>query len=339
MPRNATGDWKMPRNGSGVYSKPAGTTFVPNTVIESSKVNQVIDDLVADANAARPVTAGGTGGNSVAAAQSELSIDNKVVYVQKSANYTAITTDNNAVLFFSASATMALTAAATLGANWHVTIIADGGAVTIDPNGSEIINGAETLVIPAGTSCEIICSGTDFKARYGSMGGLVPIGKKVDLAGINQVDWLNLAEYAYLELRVAARANLSATSGLLFGRVSLDNGATFKSDPTDYAYSYWGQEGTASSSLATAGATYLAFTKEQINTASLIMMNMRMGNFNKASTSMFECKSNFVRLSGSERQELNYGYYGGSFIKNAFRFGCNGSSFSEGFAQLFGIRG
>lgn len=54
----------MPRNGSGVYSKPAGTTFVPNTVIESAKVNQVIDDLVADANAARPITAGGTGATS-----------------------------------------------------------------------------------------------------------------------------------------------------------------------------------------------------------------------------------------------------------------------------------
>lgn len=329
----------MPRNGSGIYSKPAGTTFVPNTVIESAKVNEVIDDLVADANAARPITAGGTGGNSISSAQSSLSVDNKVVYVSKSADYTAVAGDNNAVLFFSSGATLTLSAASTLGVNWHVTVIVDNGSVTVDPNGSETINGSTTVVIPSGTTCEIICSGTDFKARYSFMGGLVPIGRRVDLAGINQVDWLNLGEYTYLELRVAARANLSATSGLLYGRVSLDNGATFKSDPTDYAYSYWGQEGTASSSLATVGATYLAFTKEQINTASLIMMNMRMGNFNKASTSMFECKSNFVRLAGSERQELNYGYYGGSFIKNAFRFGCNGAAFSEGFAQLFGIRG
>ncbi|MGI8397809.1 hypothetical protein ACRYWZ_15660 [Agrobacterium deltaense] len=54
----------MPRNGSGVYSKPAGTTAVPNTTIESAKFNQVVDDLVQDANFARPVNAGGTGGNS-----------------------------------------------------------------------------------------------------------------------------------------------------------------------------------------------------------------------------------------------------------------------------------
>lgn len=64
----------------------------------------------------------------------------------------------------------AMTAAATLGANWHITVIADGGAVTIDPNGSETINGSATLLLPAGTTCEIICSGTDFKARLSTMG-------------------------------------------------------------------------------------------------------------------------------------------------------------------------
>lgn len=35
----------MPRNGSGVYSKPAGTTAVPNTVIESADFNSFADDV------------------------------------------------------------------------------------------------------------------------------------------------------------------------------------------------------------------------------------------------------------------------------------------------------
>lgn len=62
----------MPRNGSGVYSKPAGTTFVPNTVIESSKVNSLADDIAADLNTARPIVAGGTGGTTAAAARTSL---------------------------------------------------------------------------------------------------------------------------------------------------------------------------------------------------------------------------------------------------------------------------
>ena len=56
----------MPRNGSGIYSKPAGTTAVASTTIESAKYNSVIDDLVTDANTPRPVVAGGTGATSLA---------------------------------------------------------------------------------------------------------------------------------------------------------------------------------------------------------------------------------------------------------------------------------
>lgn len=50
----------MPRNGSGVYSAD-WVNASPNTTIESAKQNAMVADLVADANAARPITAGGTG--------------------------------------------------------------------------------------------------------------------------------------------------------------------------------------------------------------------------------------------------------------------------------------
>lgn len=58
----------MPRNISGIYSKPAGTTAVPGTPIESTKYNSTIDDIAADLNMARPITAGGTGATSAPAA-------------------------------------------------------------------------------------------------------------------------------------------------------------------------------------------------------------------------------------------------------------------------------
>lgn len=51
----------MPRNGSNVYSKPAGTAAVPGELITSDQFNRTVDDLVADANLPRPVAAGGTG--------------------------------------------------------------------------------------------------------------------------------------------------------------------------------------------------------------------------------------------------------------------------------------
>lgn len=153
----------MPRNGSGVMSKPAGTTAVANTTIESAKFNQVVDDIIQDLNDARPVSAGGTGGTSAAAARSNLGTDASVVLASKSTGYSAVPSDNNAVLRFSAAATLSLAAAATLGASWHCWVVADGGAVVIDPNGSETVDGSTTVTLPNGYACLLICDGTGFR--------------------------------------------------------------------------------------------------------------------------------------------------------------------------------
>jgi hypothetical protein len=64
----------MPRDGGGVYSKPAGTAAVASTTIESVKYNATIDDLVSDANAARPVSAGGTGAVNASDARTNLGV-------------------------------------------------------------------------------------------------------------------------------------------------------------------------------------------------------------------------------------------------------------------------
>jgi hypothetical protein len=95
-------------------------------------------------------------------AQSRSGLDGKVVYSAKVTNYTAVANDNNAVLRFTAAATLTLTAAATLATNWHITVFADGGDVTIDPNGAETIDGATTLIVPNGSSVYVICNGSNF---------------------------------------------------------------------------------------------------------------------------------------------------------------------------------
>ncbi|MBY5727777.1 hypothetical protein HFO31_30460 [Rhizobium leguminosarum] len=91
-------------------------------------------------------------------------VDGKVVYAAKAGNYTALATDNNAVHRYTATATVTLTAAATLAANWHYTIIADGAVVTIDPNAAELINGAGTLILQDGQTAFVFCDGSAFYA-------------------------------------------------------------------------------------------------------------------------------------------------------------------------------
>lgn len=66
----------MSRDGSGVYSKPAGTTAVSGTTIASAQFNSAIDDLVQDANVARPIVAGGTGAPNLSGVKANLEIPN-----------------------------------------------------------------------------------------------------------------------------------------------------------------------------------------------------------------------------------------------------------------------
>lgn len=84
----------------------------------------------------------------------------------KSASYTQIAGDLETTILFTGAATYDLLAAATAG-NQFVVVVSStgGGAVTIDPAGAELINGAATYVFSgAGAKVLIKCSGTAWTA-------------------------------------------------------------------------------------------------------------------------------------------------------------------------------
>lgn len=72
--------------------------------------------------------------------------------------------DHNQLWRVTGNATINLTAAATLTAGWALWVLADGGTATIDPAGSEQINGATTLALSPGNAALIICTATAFRA-------------------------------------------------------------------------------------------------------------------------------------------------------------------------------
>lgn len=57
----------MPRNSSKQFSLPAGSLAQPNTTVRSAPYNTAMQDVAADLNTPRPVSAGGTGVTSAAA--------------------------------------------------------------------------------------------------------------------------------------------------------------------------------------------------------------------------------------------------------------------------------
>lgn len=64
----------MPRNGSGVYSLPPGYEATTGQTAAATQHNDPLEDLKNDANAARPIVAGGTGATSASAARTNLGL-------------------------------------------------------------------------------------------------------------------------------------------------------------------------------------------------------------------------------------------------------------------------
>ncbi|ACP24927.1 hypothetical protein NGR_c11420 [Sinorhizobium fredii NGR234] len=101
----------MPRTG-GIYSAPAGTKGTPGNTIQSAPYNSFIDDLVDDLNAARPITAGGTGSTSASAARTALGLaigTNVQAYDAGLASIAGLTTAANKMIYTTASDTYAVT--------------------------------------------------------------------------------------------------------------------------------------------------------------------------------------------------------------------------------------
>lgn len=109
--------------------------------------------------------------------------------VDKTGAYTVVAADRGKVLNCTGTWTLSITAAATLGDGFCFAIRNSGsGAITIDPNLSEQINGLSTLVIGGGEFVIVYCDAAGFSTVGGSS---VPAGVYVPFGGpIAPIGWL-----------------------------------------------------------------------------------------------------------------------------------------------------
>jgi hypothetical protein len=128
----------MPRVGD-IYSKPAGTTFTPNTVVESAKVNAAFDDLVQDANTARPIVAGGTGANTAVGANDKINTTSTDI-----ASASTVNLANATGVVVNITGTTTITSLGTVASGALRTLIF-GGILTLTHN-------ATSLILPGGAN-------------------------------------------------------------------------------------------------------------------------------------------------------------------------------------------
>ena len=92
----------------------------------------------------------------------------------KTGTYTVAASDNMTTLNCTTALTLNLTAAATLGNQHLFYVMANGGAITIDPDGAETVNGSATLVLSDGETAVVVCTGSAFLAAVS--GVIFPAG-------------------------------------------------------------------------------------------------------------------------------------------------------------------
>ncbi|MGJ7039140.1 hypothetical protein J2Y63_002395 [Shinella sp. BE166] len=102
----------------------------------------------------------------------------------KDTAYTAVKADHNQLIEFSEEATLTTSSAATLTDGWQCKVYAQGGAVTINPNGSETVNGEEFIALTVGSSGILSVNNGNFRFEY--FGGEDKARFKANKNGTNQ---------------------------------------------------------------------------------------------------------------------------------------------------------
>ena len=113
-------------------------------------------------NSGKYLSTDGTNASWANVSSATLSISNKV------AAYTVVAGDLGTIInCTSGTFTVSLTAAATLGAGFNVTIwntsTTSTNVITIDPAGAETIDGKTTLILNRGEGMQIVCNGTNWE--------------------------------------------------------------------------------------------------------------------------------------------------------------------------------
>jgi hypothetical protein len=168
--------WRVYNNTSGAFSvtvKVAGQTgfeitqgrrytiqgnstdVVKELSDDLTEINALIDDL--------------SGVTDVEGARVNLEVDRPVQ--TKTTDYTQVATDVNNMIRWTSAGTYDLLAAATAGNDFSVDLMADGGTITIDPDGAELVNGAATVAVSDGDSGTLFCDGTAWYFLIGGGGG------------------------------------------------------------------------------------------------------------------------------------------------------------------------
>lgn len=132
--------------------------------------------------------------------------------------------DRGKVILASGAWSLGLPAVASAGAGWSAFVVNTGaGTITLDPSGSEQINSATTIPLPAGMMALIVCDGTAWRgvvipstSAAVQMGALTPAARKLPIYNAAATAALtDISDFALTLLDDANSAAARVTLGLV----------------------------------------------------------------------------------------------------------------------------
>jgi len=191
--------------------------------------------------------------------------------LSKSAAYTVAASDDGKVIPVDTSGgavTLSFAAAATLGDGFRIEVRNEGSAsngVTLDPNGTETINGSTTLTLTDGQGAIVWSDGTNLRALVvpsaGAASQTFELIASATASSSSAIDFTGLST-TYQAYLLEFDGVVPATDNQhLVLRTSIDNGTTFNAGASDYQYASLGlNAGGTAGSVSSTGASSIRLT-------------------------------------------------------------------------------
>lgn len=258
----------------------------------------------------------------------------------KSSAYTVIALDLGRMLSCSGTWTLALMAAATLGNGFSISVRNAGtGVITIDPNGSETVDGRAAIAVCPGEAFALICDGSNWITRGRSSRVLISATKITTPAATLMVSLPN--GFSTFSLVARRMKTAGASPGIVNLRVSTNGGSSYLNATNDYAWTngYW--SGTASSFWASSAnpsdSIPIAAAEMDTQVASMLLADLLIEP-GGGTNAYIQGQSTLFRPGSVLSGQNTAAYISGTTnrLTNLQLYQRNGVNFASGCIELYG---
>jgi hypothetical protein len=241
--------------------------------------------------------------------------------------------DHGALINATGTFTQTITAAATLGDKWRVFYRNNGtGVITLDPNGSENVNGTPTWKLYPGEGVEIICDGSNLFIINDSARVLLDTQTASSSATLDftRFDSVRFSSYEFIFSEV-----LPATDAVVFqGLISNNGGSSFGSS----GYYDARHASVSDGSSGDAGNLNQAQWALMTNIANTVGFAGQLLLTITPVAARFQFHASFVVSGGAPGSVVTAGLNNVTGGANAVRFKMSSGNIASGTVRMYGIR-